>query len=181
VNCHGVQKRLGVYQDGSLDRIEQREVEDHLVSCVSCRELKEEMDLALEFLQHAPAVDLPPDLVSSILDETVRSQPPAVGLALAGAGRWGWLRPILQPLVEPRFAMSMAMSLLSFSLLTWAGQKTFDRWQDADPMAHVVTATTGLDRAWERGVEVYRWIVGSETSPPPAAPGENNMDPVQGQ
>ncbi len=79
------------------------------------------------------------------------------------------------------------MALVSFSILTWSGQKTLDRWQAADPMVHVMTATAGLDQAWERGVEVYRRVFGSgQASGAPAEPGtaadaEDIVDPARTQ
>jgi hypothetical protein len=192
MRCRRVEGLLGDHQDGLLDPSERRELEDHLGACASCAALKDEMDLALDFLRQAPAVELPEDLVSSILDETVRSEPPAGGLVVAGVGPFGWVQPLLRPLFEPRFAMSMALALVSFSVLTWSGQKTFERWQGADPMAQVMTATAGLDQAWDRSVEVYRRAFDSATTTPaPAqsivapdgAPGvdEDQAEPPQAQ
>lgn len=155
MNCRRVESLLGEYMDGALPVDERRAVEDHFADCAPCVAAKEEMDLALEFLGGAPNVDVPEGLVANILDVTVHAGPPAGGMAVAGGGVMGWVRPLLQPLFEPRFAMSVALAIVSFSILTWSGEKTLDRWQNADPIAQVRTATTGLDRAWERGVAVY--------------------------
>lgn len=155
MNCRRVESLLGDYLDGALSIDERRAVEDHFADCAPCSEAKEEMDLALEFLGGTPNVDVPEGLVANILDATVHAGPPAGGMAVAGGGIMGWVRPLLQPLFEPRFAMSVALAIVSFSILTWSGEKTLDRWQNADPIAQVMTATTGLDRAWERGVAVY--------------------------
>jgi hypothetical protein len=187
MSCRRVEGLLGNYQDGLLGLAGRRVVEDHLAECGSCMALKSEMDLALGFLRQAPAVDVPADLVSDILNETVRAEPPAVGLVVAGVGPLGWIRPLLQPLIEPRFAMSLAMALVSFSILTWSGQKTLDRWQDADPMVHVMTATADLDQAWQRGVEVYRRVFGSaqasgtSAQPVSAVDAEDTVDPARTQ
>jgi hypothetical protein len=86
----------------------------------------------------------------------------------------------------------MALALVSFSVLTWSGQKTFERWQGADPMAQVMTATAGLDQAWDRSVEVYRRAFDSAMTPlapagsiegPDGAPGvdEDQAEPPQAQ
>ncbi|MDA1313996.1 MAG: zf-HC2 domain-containing protein [Acidobacteria bacterium] len=165
MRCRRVEGLLCDHQDGLLDAAERRDVEDHLAVCASCATLKDEMDLALDFLRQAPAVEFPADLVSSILDETVRTEPPAGGLVIAGVGPLGWVRPLLRPLFEPRLAMSLALALVSFSILTWSGQETFARWQRADPMAQVMTATVGFDQAWDRSVEVYRRVFDSATAP----------------
>ena len=170
MNCRHIEGLLGDHQDGVLAVAERRAVEDHLAECPSCAARKDEMDLALDFLRKAPAVEIPEGLVSNILDETVRLEPPAGGLVIAGTGPMGWLRPLLRPLFEPRLAMSMAMALVSFSILTWSGQRTFDRWRDADPMARVMTATAGLDQAWERGIEIYRQAFAAEPAVPANEP-----------
>jgi len=155
MNCRRVESLLGDYLDGALPIEERRVVEDHFADCARCATAKEDMDLALEFLDGAPRVELPEGLVANILDATVHAGPPAGGMAVAGGGVMSWVRPFLQPLFEPRFAMSVALAVVSFSVLTWSGEKTLDRWQNAYLIAQVRTATTGLDRAWERGVAVY--------------------------
>ena len=155
MNCRRVENLLGDYLDRVLPVDERRAVEDHFADCARCSAAKEDMDLALEFLDGTPHVELPEGLVANILDATVHAEPPAGGMAAAGGGVMSWVRPFLQPLFEPRFAMSVALAIVSFSILTWSGEKTLDRWQKADPIAQVRTATTGLDRAWEQGVAVY--------------------------
>ena len=155
MNCRKTESLLGDYLDDELPIEDRRAVEDHMADCEQCAAAKEDMDLALAFTGEAPRVELPGDLVANILDATVHAEPPAGGMAVAGGGVMGWVRPFLQPLLEPRFAMSVALAVVSFSILTWSGEKTLDRWQNADPMAQVRIATTGLDQAWERGVAVY--------------------------
>lgn len=155
MNCRKVENLLGDYLDSSLPIDERRVVEDHFADCAHCVAAKEDMDLALAFLDGTPRVDVPEGLVANILDATVHAEPPAGGMVVSGGGVMSWVRPFFQPLFEPRFAMSVALAIVSFSILTWSGEKTLDRWQDADPMARVRMATTGLDQAWEQGVAVY--------------------------
>ena len=120
---------------------------------------------SLSIAPEAVRIAIPEDKCRSLADETAAvCKKPWISLkqlrSIAGrysffAGLVVLLRPFLQPLFEPRFAMSIALAVVSFSILTWSGEKTLDRWQDADPIAQVRTATTGLDRAWERSVAVY--------------------------
>ena len=156
MNCRRVESLLGDYVDGALSIAEQRWVEDHFADCPHCAALREDMDLALGFLRQAPTVELPEGLVANILDSTVHAEPPAGGLVAAGVGSRSWGRPFLQPLFEPRFAMSVALAIVSFSILTWSGQQTLDRWQDAAPVARMRSASVGLDQVWQRGVAAYR-------------------------
>lgn len=156
MNCRRVESLLDDYVDGELGIAEQRSVEDHIADCPRCAALREDMDLAIGFLRQAPGVELPEGLVANILDSTVHAEPIAGGLVTAGVGSRSWVRPFLQPWFEPRFAISMALAMVSFSILTWSGQQTLDRWQDAAPVARMRSATVGLDQAWQRGVAVYR-------------------------
>lgn len=155
MNCRQIESLLNDYVDGALSIAERRSVEDHFADCPRCAALREDMDLALGFLRQAPTVELPEGLVANILDSTVHAEPPAGGLVAAGVGSRSWVRPFLQPLFEPRFAMSVALAIVSFSILTWSGQQTLDRWQDAAPVARMRSATVGLDQVWQRGVAVY--------------------------
>ena len=156
MNCRRVESLLGDYVDGALSIAERRSVEDHCADCSRCAALRGDMDLALGFLRQAPIVELPEGLIANILNSTVHAEPPAGGLVAAGVGPRTWVRPFLQPLFEPRFAMSVALAIVSFSILTWSGQQTLDRWQDAAPVARMRSATVGLDQVWQRGVAVYR-------------------------
>lgn len=155
MNCRRVESLLDDYVDGALGIAERRSVEDHFADCPDCAAMREDVDLALGFLRQAPRVELPEGLVANILNSTVHSGPTAGGLVAAGVGSRGWVRPFLQPLFEPRFAMSMALAIVSFSILTWSGQQTLDRWQDAAPAPRIRSAVVGLDQVWQRGVAVY--------------------------
>ena len=76
------------------------------------------------------------------------------------SGLLGLLGSVFHPLVEPRFAMSMAMALLSFSMLTFSGQKAYRAWQEggAGPLTLIQEAGEQVERAWAEGVEIYETI-----------------------
>jgi len=123
-------------------------------------------------------------LVADILHGTA-----AIGgeiLAPAGAGSgWtrGWLGPLLNPLVQPRFAMSMAMALLSFSMITYSGEQALQSWRDSrtGPVAVAQQAGVHLNHAWTRGMEIYEIVrdsyrIDKAAPETPAGPGAEQQD-----
>ncbi len=87
------------------------EVEQHLASCAACRATVEDMRLALSWTRAVEEAPVPPQLVRRILEQTGERPEGAL------AGWRGRLRAWFRPVLEPRFAMGMAMTLISCSLL----------------------------------------------------------------
>src|SRR5690606_25985157 len=78
--------------------------------CASCAELARDVAGAVAFLGRVPEVGPPDELLARIAFQI----PPG---NVAPRGPKAWLASWLQPIVQPRFAMGMAMTILSFSML----------------------------------------------------------------
>ncbi|MEO8662703.1 MAG: zf-HC2 domain-containing protein, partial [Bryobacteraceae bacterium] len=111
MNCAELEILLCDYVDGTLTTEQRSTVDSHLSTCAPCRELAADASAAVDFIERAAAVEVPSELVTRIIfhNRPEKSTAPE----RKGWRRWfgGWLEPVLQP----RFAMGMAMTILSFS------------------------------------------------------------------
>ncbi|MBI1355651.1 MAG: hypothetical protein GC160_15035 [Acidobacteria bacterium] len=185
MKCRELDVLLCEYLDDALDAEQRREVEEHLLGCPDCREARDEADFALSALRSAPLVEPPPQLIADIIHDTIGVG--AGALAPAGGGLLGFLRPIFNPFLEPRFVMGMAMTVVSFSMLTYHGQRAFESWQQPHEPSPVIemaeTAGVQAEGAWRRVADMvaaardfYELQTGSgglEPGSPEAAPQED--------
>ncbi|MGD0199780.1 MAG: anti-sigma factor [Bryobacteraceae bacterium] len=154
MNCAELEILLCDYLDGTLAAGARAEVEQHLAGCGLCAELARDAAAAVTFVGRAAAIQPPPELMTRILfslpsAHQARARQPR-GLAK-------WLRGFLQPLLQPRFAMGFAMTILSFSLLgRFAGitprQLTLD---DLRPAKVWQALDDRIYRTWQRTVKFY--------------------------
>jgi anti-sigma factor RsiW len=184
MTCGKFEERLCDYVDATLRVDDRRQLEDHAAGCSACAGKLADATWAVGFLRNVPAVEPPAELVADILHGTA-----AIGgeiLAPAGAGSgWtrGWLGPLFNPLVQPRFAMSMAMALLSFSMITYSGEQALQSWRSSrtGPVAVAQQAGVHLNRAWTRGMEIYEIVrdsyrIDKAAPETPAGPGAEQQD-----
>lgn len=113
MKCTDLEALLCDYVDGTLSAGERATVELHLEGCAECRELMEDSRAALQFMETAADVEPPPALVNAILYE-VRS---GGSTPVRKTGAKSWLGRLFEPILQPKFAMGMAMTILSFSML----------------------------------------------------------------
>jgi len=156
VNCADVEILLADYVDGTLDVSHKAEeklaLEAHLAGCAACAELARDSAGAVAFMERAATVDAPPELVTRILFELTAGPSRAVikpSLARRWFGRW------LEPILQPRFAMGMAMTVLSFAMI---GRFTHVRQltpADLDPVRVWTAAEDRVVRWYSRGVKYY--------------------------
>ncbi|HLI83135.1 MAG TPA: zf-HC2 domain-containing protein [Bryobacteraceae bacterium] len=142
MNCADVEILLCDYVDGTLAPVERAAVERHLAECRNCAELARDGAAAVEFMERAETVEPPQELISQILfDPPWRHQ------------RAGWFRRVLHPLLEPRFAMGMALTVLSFAMI----MPKVHQFQPTDLSPAVVWAGVEgrVDRLWERTEKFY--------------------------
>jgi hypothetical protein len=149
MTCAEFEILLCDYVDDTLDVRQRRELETHRESCVSCSELARDVTGAVRFMNRAASVEPPPELLTRITFDI-----PSNGIR-KGWRSWasGWLHPILQP----RFAMGMAMTILSFGML---GRLTGIEPRQLKPAdLHPVAVWNAVDnkmhRTWERAVKYY--------------------------
>lgn len=114
MKCADLEILLCDYIDGALSPQEKATVELHLASCAECRELVNDASSAVAFMERVPAVEPPPALVNGILFEVRQGQSAS---AIKTAGWRGWLGRLVEPVLQPKFAMGMVMTILSFSML----------------------------------------------------------------
>lgn len=125
MSCAELEALICDYVDGTLAAPGRAGVERHLSACPACAELARDSAAAVDFMARAAEVEPPPELITRILFE-----PP---WAASGAGEGKrparrlrepvlarlreWFGGRLHAVLQPRFAMGMAMTILSFSML----------------------------------------------------------------
>lgn len=151
MRCSDLEALICDYVDGSLTAAEKATVELHLASCASCRALVEDARAAVEFIERAAEVEPPPALVNHLLFEARQ------GAARPVRQRGGWLGRLLEPVLQPRFAMGMAMTVLSFAMLArFAGVPVRQlRITDLEPAKVWMTVEDRAWRAWDRAKKYY--------------------------
>jgi hypothetical protein len=152
MNCADAEILICDY--ATLTSSERFELERHLGECPACAELAHDSAAALAFIERVADVEPPPALVNRILfDERWKQQ------ASRNAGLRGWIRRVTQPVLQPKFAMSMAITILSLAWLvkyvaparpiTAADFNPVRVWQSLDDRAY---------RGYQRTVKFYESI-----------------------
>ena len=154
MNCGEIEILLADYVDGILRGEQKSAVEAHLAECAGCAELARDSAAAVGFMERAAVVEAPPELVTRLLFEVTAG--PSRAVVKPSWTRWlfgKWLEPIL----EPRYAMSMAMTVLSFAMLfKVAGISPRQLTAaDLDPVKVWTMAEDRATRVWERGMKYY--------------------------
>lgn len=181
MNCAELEILLCDYLDGALAGERRAEVEAHLAECASCASFARDAQAAVEFIERAEVVEPPPELLTRILFD-LRGEVHHDAPAASGIGQWfsRWLRPVLQP----KFAMGMAMTILSLSMLgRFAGIEVRQlNPADLDPAKIVMSIEDRVHRGWLAVVKYYEnlrlvyeiqtriqeWTVPEEADQPPA-------------
>lgn len=154
MNCADFEILLCDYVDGTLTAGIKAEFEHHMAQCAACAEMARDVRAAVGFMERAAEVEPPPELLTRILFELpsahhARARQPGSLRKLIH----GWIQPVLQP----RFAMGFAMTILSFSLLgRFVGisprQLTLD---DLRPARVWQRVDEQVNRGWQRTVKFY--------------------------
>jgi anti-sigma factor RsiW len=189
MTCTDFEILLADYVDGILHGESKSAFETHLRECKACAELAKDVQGAVTFMERAAVVEAPPELVTRILFEITNGSSRAVV-------KPSWIRRILGQrmgtILQPRFAMGMAMTVLSFAMLgrfsgDWARQL---KPSDLDPVKIWAATEDRVNRTWNRGVKfveslklVYeiqsRLKELTSDEPAVAAPGQVQPEPVQ--
>ena len=154
MNCLDLETLLCDYVDGTLDYIRKADVERHLAECPACAQTARDAAAAVIFMERAEAVEAPPELVTRIVFDLTG------GRAKAQERRrdiWAALGRLVEPVFQPRFAMGMAMTILSFAMLArLAGINVRQlSLSDVDPVKVWRTVDDRAYRAWNRTVKFY--------------------------
>jgi anti-sigma factor RsiW len=153
MKCADLEILLCDYVDGTLDAAAKTTVEEHLAGCPACAELARDAAAAAGFLARVAPIEPPAELVTRILFQTPVRRPSQE----RRRGIREWLGRWFEPILQPRLAMGMAMTILSFAMLgrfagiqprqlTAADLNPARVWAALDDRAH---------RTWERAVKYY--------------------------
>lgn len=153
MKCVDLEILLCDYVDGELSPAEKATVELHLGSCAACRELVADARAAVALMERAAEVEVPPALVNGILFE-IRNE--AKGPALKKKAG-GWVAKLFEPVLQPKFAMGMAMTILSFSMIgRFAGVPIRQlKPADLEPARIWATLEDKAYRTWDRAKKYY--------------------------
>jgi anti-sigma factor RsiW len=137
MDCAEFESTLADYVDGTLGTRERAVVELHAATCASCREFMREVVSSVKLLQRVEEVEPPPELITRIAYQTPQGRTTD---DLDVPGFWTGLKAKwLGPLLQPRLAMGMAMTVLSFSMLARCTGVPVQHIQAADlSPAHVL-------------------------------------------
>ncbi len=115
MNCAEFESILADYIDGTLGTSERATVEQHASACPACAEFMADATGGARFLERAAEVEPPPALITRIAYQAPmgRTRDHFERQSLINRLSRKWLQPILQP----RLAMGMAMTVLSFAML----------------------------------------------------------------
>ena len=164
MRCREFDALLCDHLDGTAPLEDRRRVDDHVAECAACAAKLSDAEFTLQVIQETPRIEPPSELVRSIIHETVEAAGGMPVLAGAGSGSWGlggFLRPFLHPLLQPRLAMSFAMAVFSFSIVTFYGKGAIEGQGNSRVAPAMIAAgiSDGLDQAWATGVELYETTV----------------------
>lgn len=152
MKCANLEALLCDYLDGTLPVGQRTELQQHLARCPACAELARDASAAVRFMESAAEVEPPAELITRILYAL-----PAAREAQRRPAPRRFFGRLFQPMLQPRFAMGFALTILSFSMLgkfagislrqlTPADLNPVKLWQGLDDRLH---------RAWDRSVKFY--------------------------
>ncbi len=147
MTCAELEVLLCEYVDGTLSPGEKTAVEGHIAGCASCAQLMKDVHGIAAFVETVPAPSVPAELVTRIMRQIPERR--SWWSKLGEAGRAG--------LLNPRLALGLAMTILSFSLLARLGRvdtKELAR-ADLDPVKMWQSLDDRTERLWDRTVQYY--------------------------
>jgi hypothetical protein len=142
MNCAEIEILICDYVDNTLAPPQRADVERHLAGCPTCAALAWDSAEAVAFMERAAEVEPPPELITRMLFEAPWHK-----------SRTGWLPRIFNSIVQPKFALSMAMTILSFSMLF--GNVHQLRPADLQPAKVWADIEDRAYRVWARSVKFY--------------------------
>ncbi len=157
MRCREFELLLCDYLDEQVDPARRREMDAHRVDCVSCEEALADAEFGLSLLRQASPVEPPTELIGEIIHSTVGVGTGRLAPAGGGENLPAWLQPFVQPFLQPRFVMGMAMTAMSFSLLTFYGDRAVEMYQAdrGEGIAAIRTLAGPATDFWDQSVAVY--------------------------
>jgi anti-sigma-K factor RskA len=130
MNCTELESIFADYLDGTLAAGERAALELHAAECAACATFMAEVTNGANLLKHLEPVEPPPALITRIAYQAPlgRVRDPFERQTLWSRLVTKWLQPVLQP----RLVMGMAMTVLSFTMLERCTGVKVQRVQAAD-------------------------------------------------
>lgn len=151
MNCAETEILICEYVEGGLAADLKSELERHFAACPACAELARDSAAGFAFMERAAEVEPPPELITRILFEAPWSK----GKPKPAPWR-KWLAGALSPILQPKFAMSMALTILSLSmLLRFVAPAPSFRAKDWKPSKIWASMEDRASYAWGRTVKFY--------------------------
>jgi len=145
MTCAEIEILLCDYMEGILPAAQRAALEDHLTTCSACAEFARDVAGATAFIETVPAAEPPRELMIRILDQ------------IPGRDRRPWWRAMWDGVLQPRFAMGVAMTILSISMFASLGR--FETKQVSAAALDPARVWQSLDdstyRVWDRTVKYY--------------------------
>ena len=154
MNCPDVEILLCDYLDGTLPHPQGIALEEHLAECGACAELARDVEAATEFLETIPATEPPAELLTRIVHHAPRgAQKSEERKAWWRTFFGGWVENVLQP----RYAMGMAMTVLSLAMLARFAhiEPRPLHASDLDPARVWQSIDDHSHRVWDRAMKYY--------------------------
>ena len=181
MNCAEAEVLICDY--ATLSSAERFELERHLGECPACAELARDTTAALAFIESAAEVEPPPELITRILFDAPWSKPQKPKAR-------SWVTDLLAGFLQPKFAMSMALTILSLSMLArFVVPVRQLRKEDLQPSQVWAGVEDRAVRTWARTVKFYEnlkvvyqiqttlkeWQQQDADVPPAAKPDEHKL------
>jgi hypothetical protein len=151
-NCTDIELLLCDYIDNALTSAQKAAFEHHAASCPACAEAVDNVRLVVNLVERSEIVQPPPELLTRIMHQLPATRKSAAG----GRGFGAKLRGLFEPILQPRFAMGMAMTILSFSMLgKFVGPVKTLKPEDLNPISIAASIDDKAHRMWNSAVKYY--------------------------
>ena len=149
MNCAEIEILICDYVDGTLDAAQKADVERHFTECPACAVLARDSAAAVAFMERAADVEPPPELITRILFDAPWSKEKS-------HSKWNvWVRAILSPIYQPKFAMGLAFTMITLSILWQTRMPRQLQASDLQPARVWAGLEDRADRVWQRTVKYY--------------------------
>jgi len=150
MSCADIEILICDYVDGTLPADRRAELERHFGVCPSCAELARDSAAAVTFMERAADVEPPPELITRILFDAPWSK----GKNKSRVREWA--SALLSPFLQPKYAMGMAFTILSISMLArFVAPVRQPQLSDLQPAKVWAGLEDRAVRAWGRTVKYY--------------------------